>query len=153
MSKAENFDEVVKLLGKIESDDPYKNTKYLLVYKDYQIKNLKEELADTKTKLADEIKILNKRIEVLVDNEAFNGGRWVHHTDTSFLEEGKKYYVLVDGKIKRYTWELDVWWKNMVEVGSPEMYLVIHKPDLEGRVKGNIGDNYQQYLMKKLKVK
>ena len=60
MSKAENFDELAKKLSEIEILDPFSNTKCLLVYKDYLIKNLKEELADIETKLA----IANNKIKV-----------------------------------------------------------------------------------------
>ena len=123
MSKAENFDEVVKLLGKIESDDPYKNTKYLLVYKDYQIKNLKEELADIETKLAianNKVKVREEIYDASQKFANFVGGVWEDFEYKGYgqLEHGKKYYVMLNGQMMRMKWINYDWeYKGQIHLG------------------------------------
>lgn len=123
MSKSENFDELAKKLADIESLDPFLNTKCLLAYKDYQIKNLKEELAELETKLT----IANNKVKVKEEIYAasqkfanFVGGVWEDFVYNGYgqLEHGKKYYVMANGKMMRMRWINYDWeYKGQIHLG------------------------------------
>lgn len=134
------------ILPDINIDDPFYYTKMTISLLQQQTKEQKKNIEYLKNLNAsdqEEIRLLHARIDMLEREQDINGADWLEYNGMNeHLKEGKKYYVLVNGKVKRYRWNGYHWWKGMAQVDNPSHWLYIHKPNIK-----IVDNSYRKFLI------